>query len=62
MTRRTINSEEQKRRKAQKRFEDLDYTPLAAKFLSGIMRELAGRPEIHREARLRAFTEVARGK
>ncbi len=62
MTRRTINSEEQKRRKAQKRLEALGYTPLAAKFLSGILRELAGQPETHRESRLRAFIEIAKGR
>ena len=62
MARRTVNPEEQKRRKAQKRFEDLDYTPLVAKFLSGILRELAVELPARREACLRAFTEIAKGK
>jgi hypothetical protein len=60
--RQIANVEERKRRKAQKRLEGLDYTPLTARTLSGILRDLANAPKGKREARLRAFSELANEK
>lgn len=63
------NPAEARRRKAQKRLEALDYTPQAAKGLSGML--CAMRADVSpcapissglREARLRAFSEIVKGK
>ena len=61
-SRRAPNEEEEKRRKAQKRLEALDYTPYVARFLSGVLRAIATGSSEQRDVRLRAFLEIARGQ
>jgi len=60
MAKRPITPYEKKRRMAEKRLGQLNYTPQAATFLSGILCALTENPD--REARLRAFEEIAREK
>jgi len=57
MTRRNAPPEEQKRQKAQRQLEALDYTPLAARFLSGMLRALAKRPD--KQVVLECFRRIA---
>jgi len=57
MPRRRVPLEEQKRQKAQRQLEALDYTPLAARFLSGVLRALAKRPD--KQVVLRCFRRIA---
>lgn len=63
------NPAEARRRKAQKRLEGLNYTPQAARWLSGALCAMRAdvtaftpiTPEL-REACLRAFSEIVKGK
>lgn len=48
-------TEEGRRKKAQKALEKADYTPQAARFLSGVLRALATGPPMTRTLRLSLF-------
>ncbi len=60
MPRKQYPPEETKRRKAQKRLEGLNYTPQSARLLSTVLRAMALDEPTQRDARLRAFSEIAR--
>lgn len=63
MARRPVSPAEARRRKAQKRLEGLNFTPQAARLLSNIFQAMRIHDTLQmREARLRAFSEIVKGK